>query len=588
MPILDRLVGLETEYAIRFRPREGADTPPSRFQLYQALVARVQQHVLTAPAKHFKEGMFLANGGAVWFEAERPAAGGGLIEGATPECRGPLEVLRYQRAQDQLLGQSARLAKVDGEMSLVKNDRDSASHVYGAQENYQAIVGGRWSLVCWRAGLVLLLPLLIITWLGIGLTIGAILVYLALAGLVYLPLRTVVTRRRELALLLFGRDLVEGKQVGGPTPPWLESILLWLTRLVSAPLAIGLLTLIRLTVFRRTRRQLVPFLISRSVIGGSGMVDTDSSFLLADKATAINCVLGLGGFLSDRPLFTMGHFFKAMCAESWLSPRDYIELFHRHQRLQIGLGDSNMAELAEFLRVGTTSLLLDVIEAGALKPLPRLPRPIQALHQFCRDPSLRATVTFAGGRQMSALEIQRYYLDACKAYLQHEFDAPNEAFQVLTRWEDTLDQLEVLRATGAAPSELIGAVDWVTKRHLLDQAAPGLSWNARKKIDICYHELSPLGYFQMLQAAGLAVSLVDLEDVDRAVRTPPAGSPATMRGHYIREFSSDAGELTVNWKKIVIGGRSHTKTIRLDRYAHHHHADARSESDRESRIRHRD
>jgi len=52
----------------------------------------------------------------VWFETERPAAGGGLIEGATPECRGPLQVVRYQRAQDQLLSQCARLAEVDGEI----------------------------------------------------------------------------------------------------------------------------------------------------------------------------------------------------------------------------------------------------------------------------------------------------------------------------------------------------------------------------------------------------------------------------------------------------------------------------------------
>ena len=58
----------------------------------------VARRIPAVRAKHFKEGMFLANGGALWFEAERPAAGGGLIEGATPECRGPAEVLAYQRA----------------------------------------------------------------------------------------------------------------------------------------------------------------------------------------------------------------------------------------------------------------------------------------------------------------------------------------------------------------------------------------------------------------------------------------------------------------------------------------------------------
>ncbi len=569
VPILDRLVGLETEYAIRFHTREGLESPPSRYHLYQALIARVKRHVLTARAKHFKEGLFLANGGAVWFEAERPAAGGGLIEGATPECRGPLEVLRYQRAQDQLLSQCARLADVRGDLSLVKNDRDGSGHVYGAQENYEALVGGGWSLFLWRVGLVLLIPLLFVTWLGIGLMIAGLLIYLAVAGLIYLPVRLFVSRRRDLALALFGRDLVEGEQAGGPTPVWLEGVLLWATRIVSAPLAIGLLGLTSLAAFRRTRRQLTPFLVSRSIIGGAGMVDENNDFLLADKATAINCLLGLGGFLKDRPVFTMGHLFKAMCAESWMSPRDFFELFKRHQRLQIGLGDSNMAEMAEFLRVGTTCLVLDVIEAGAMPALPTLAHPIRALHQVCRDPSLRQTVTFGAGRRMTAIEIQRFYLDACRTYLQTQLDVPREATELLARWEETLDHLEIMQSTGEVSDGLVGSLDWVTKKHLLNEAGNGLSWNARKKIDICYHELSPIGYFQVLQAAGLAATLVDLNDIERAVRTPPSGTPATMRGHFIREFSSDATELSVNWKKVLIAGRSRTKTIRLDRYTRH-------------------
>ena len=355
VPILDRLVGLETEYAIRFRPREGVTESPPRFHLYQALVTRLKRHVLTAPARHFKEGVFLANGGAVWFETERPAAGGGLIEGATPECRGPLQVVRYQRAQDQLLSQCARLADVDGVFSLVKNDRDGRGHVYGAQENYEAILGTAWSLWVWRVGLVLLAPLVMLTWLGVGLMIVGILVYLALAGLIYVPVQWFAAQPRRVAIVLFGRDLVEGRETGGPTPVWLETTLLWFTRLVHAPLAACLLGLIALTVFRRIRSQLLPFLVSRCIVSGAGMVDDEGAYQVADKAPAINCLLSLGGFLKDRPVFTFGHFFKAMCVESWLSPRDYLYLLQQRQRLQIGLGDSNMAETAEFLRVGTTA-----------------------------------------------------------------------------------------------------------------------------------------------------------------------------------------------------------------------------------------
>ncbi|MFO7901773.1 MAG: proteasome accessory factor PafA2 family protein [Planctomycetota bacterium] len=572
MKILDRLMGLETEYAIRFHPREHGGDSPSRFQLYQALIARIRRHVPAVPAKHFKEGVFLANGGAVWFETERPAAGGGLIEGATPECRGPGELLRYQRAQDQLLGQSAGLADLDGKFSLVKNDRDAAGHVYGAQENYEALLHEGWSF--WHVGLVLLLPLLLLTWLGMALMMCGVLIYLILAGLVYLFCYGAVPNRRQLAFALFGRDLVEGKPVGGPTPIWLEGLLLWLTRAISLPLALGLLALVSLTAFRRARRQLTPFLVSRSVIAGAGMVDQRGGFLLADKAPAINTVLGLGGFFRDRPIFTMGHLFKALCAESWMSPRVFFQLFRRRQRLQIGLGDSNMAELAEFLRVGTTSLVLDVIEAGAMPPLPALSHPIQALHRICGDPSLRQSVSFVDGRQMTALGIQRFYLDACRAYVEQAADAPTEAFQVLDHWEETLNELEVLQATGEIPARLIGGIDWITKKKLLQESGSDVSWNARKKIDIAYHELTPFGYFQMLHAAGLAVSLVDLKATDRAVRTPPSNTPATMRGHYIREFSSDAAPVTANWSKVIIPGRSKTKTVYLDRYARRRQPDS--------------
>jgi hypothetical protein len=566
VPILDRLVGLETEYAIRFRPREGVTESPTRFHLYQALITRLKRHVLTAPARHFKEGVFLANGGAVWFETERPAAGGGLIEGATPECRGPLQVVRYQRAQDQLLSQCARLAEVDGAFSLIKNDRDARGHVYGAQENYEAILGTAWSLWIWRVGLVLLAPLVMLTWLGVGLMIVGILVYLALAGLIYLPVQWFAAQPRRVARALFGRDLVEGRATGGPTPIWLETTLLWFTRLVHAPLAACLLGLIALTVFRRTRGQLLPFLVSRCIVSGAGMVDDEGAYQVADKAPAINCLLSLGGFLNDRPVFTFGHFFKAMCVESWLSPRDYFHLLQPRQRLQIGLGDSNMAETAEFLRVGTTALVLDVIEAGELPPLARLSRPVEALHRLCGDPTLACSVPLKDGRQVTALQLQRFYLAACEQFLARRPDAPDEAHEVVAAWGEVLDALEQLQLFGDIPPSLIGTVDWVTKKQLIDEAGRDTSWEARKKIDICYHELSPLGYFQMLQAAGLAASFASPQELDRAVRTPPANSPATMRGHYIREFSSDAAELSVNWKRVVIGRGFGSKSIRLARY----------------------
>lgn len=566
MPIFDRLAGLETEYAMRFRPLDEAGPVPSKFRLYQGLIDSVRRRVLVVAARHFKEGIFTANGGAVWFEAERPAAGAGLIEGATPECRGPRQLLTYQRAQDRLLGDAAKAASLAGEFCLIKNDRDGFGNIYGAQENYEATIATGWRLWLWRVGLAGLLPLLLLTWLGLlGMVLGMLL-YLMFAGLAYLVLQFFVREPKVLACRLFGGDLVERQETGVPMPAWMESSFIWLTRFVTGPLAVYMLGLCWLAAFSTTRRQLMPFLVSRAVIAGSGMIDEEGRFHLADKGPALNCSLGYGGFLNDRPIFTMGHFLKAVCGEGWCSFREYGELFSARQRLQIALGDSNMSEAAEFLRIGTTMLVLDAIEAGALPNPPRVVRPIRALHTICADPTLSACVQLSRGRRVTALQLQRFYLDGCRRFVAREARVPHEAREVLRLWEDSLNALEERRedpTSDDSVSPLMGRLDWFTKQHLLDTAGKNANWSARKKIDIRYHELSPDGYFQLLKAVGVAPTLVEPEELARAVRTPPPDTPATTRGHYIREFSESTQPISVNWKRVVIGRGRGAKTIHL-------------------------
>src|SRR5207249_2326986 len=83
------------------------------------------------------------------------------------------------------------------------------------------------------------------------------------------------------------------------------------------------------------------------------------------------------------------------------------------------------------------------------------------------------------------------------------------------RWGDVLDRLET------EPESLIGRVDWITKRMLLDTCAAGAPWAVRKKIDLRYHELSPEGYFQRLCAAGVAHRVLPEAEIEAARRGPP-------------------------------------------------------------------
>ncbi len=558
-----RLVGLETEYAIRLHSADPSAAPP-RFRLYEALIASLSRRVLAVPAKHFKEGVFTATGGAVWFEAERPAAGGGLIEGATPECRGPREALVYQRAQDRLLAEAAKSAATDGDLVLIKNDRDAFGNVYGAQENYEATIATGWQLVGWRIGLTLLFPLAVVTWIGMALSIVLTFCYFALAALCYLPIQLLLGGKRSVALLLFGSDLVEGREHCIHVPVWLEATLQFATRLLTAPLAVALYLLIQAAAFARIRRQLLPFLVSRPIIGGAGMLDEEGHFRVSDKGPAINCVTGFGGMVGDRPIFSMGHFFKAVYADAWFAPRNYLTLYRQRQRLQIALGDSNMCDVAEFLRVGTTALVLDAIEAGALVRPPRLTRPIRTLHQFCADPSLTATAKLHNRTALSAVQLQRWYLEACRDFLAAGDSEPSEvACEVIRLWEQALDQLDPWHPPAGSPPELFGTLDWVTKKYLIDEAGPEATWEERKKIDIRYHELSPEGYHQLLVPTGMTSILVSADEIERALRSAPANSPATTRGHYIREFARGDQPVRANWQHVVIGHGWDAKVVRL-------------------------
>ncbi len=537
------------------------------------MLAALRERVLAVDAAHFKQGVFTANGGAVWFERVQYAGGHGLIEGATPECRTPHQVLVYQRAQDHLLRESTTGSHVLGEFTLLKNDRDAQDNVYGAQENYEANLAQGWRLGLWRAGLVLLAPLMVLSWLGLLLQIVMLLLYMASAGIIYLFLRGFLTppARRRALLMLLGEMAAEGDDAAAPLPLWIEMFFLQLTRIVTAPLALGLWTLGHAAAFAPQRRNLIPFLASRAVIGGAGMLDGEGRFHLADKAEAINCCIGYGGFLNDRPLFSFGHFFKAMAFQAWASPRDYLALFKRRQRLQICLGDSNMCEEAEYLRVGITLLLLDVIEAGAMPRVPRLKSPIRATHALSSDPTLQTRVRLSGGKEWNAVQIQRFYLNAVRQFLDRRDDAPEEAHDLFRRWEEVLDALE--EAASQTPTlatedvrPLVGRLDWVTKMYLLEEAGAGAAWEVRKKIDLRYHELSDHGYYVQLAAAGHVPRLVSDAELDRAVRTPPPGTPASARGRYIREFADGALPLRVNWSSIVIGRGLKAKIVHLAKY----------------------
>lgn len=524
--MFDRLMGMETEYALRFHPRAPGGGRVHNATLFERLLAAVTARVPIATAFVREFGWFTANGGAVRFERNpffNWRAASGLVEGATPECRGPRQLLRYQRAQDALLSRAAVASGGDdGDAALLKNNLDPFGNPYGCHENYEANLGAGPGLLVWWL-LVAVLPLFL------------------------LPLTLAIGLAAILGVILCVPAAAIGAALGG----WhgalraCEAALAWALTLCLLPVMVLTDLFVGLAAFRRQRRRMLAFLVSRPVITGAGTVDARGRFGLSARAGAVGSLCGSAAECW-RSMFYFGYLWKGvlnLMAGDW---EGYKRLFGRRQRLQIACADSNMAQVAEYLKVGTTLLVLEAVEAGEFADAPRVWFPLRAMRRLCGDPDLRATVRAGWGRRWTALQLQRHYLEGCRRYVARVAPDHAEAAEVLRLWGEALDALE------EDPKRMIGKLDWVTKRHLLETAGAGAPVEALRKIDVRYHELTREGYYVRLEAAGAAPTLAEPEDVLEAVGKPPEGTPAALRGRLIREHAKTPERVVAGWSCVVL------------------------------------
>jgi proteasome accessory factor A len=562
--VLDRLVGLETEYAIRFHGPEERAPRPSHFLVYQVLLRAIGELVATRPGSRRvqRQQVFLSNGGAFTYEALPFAPHGGLVEGGTPECRGPSQLVLHQRAQEALLIRAlpraeARLAAAGypGQLGLLKNCRDAEGHVYGAQENYEVEVSSK--LALYRTlMLVLLVPAmlspLVLLGLGIGLMLAALLCHLTavIGAALVRPLHEGLATK--LGALRPYQEEIRGMA------PWLAWCATFLEAVVMRPPLAAFALVWRALAFKAVRRGLVPFLVTRPVLSGAGTLEPDGRFGLSEKGGAIRRVMRTTAVWTDRAIFDTGNLMK-LVQEACLLKRGCLrQLLARRQRLQLGLADANPCQIAEYLKIGTTTLVIDMAEAGALDDAPRVVDPIGALHGIIADPSLEATFALEDGTPKTALEVQRWYAERARTFVLASPTPSLEAREIVRLWMESLDAL------AWAPQSLVGRLDWVTKRYLMDRAGTA-DPDALKKIDLRYHELGS-GYHAQLEAAGESPRLCSPEEVDRAIDTPPEGTPATARGRLIKRIAESGARAVVSWESVRTGPPGAGKVIRLDDY----------------------
>jgi proteasome accessory factor A len=308
----------------------------------------------------------------------------------------------------------------------------------------------------------------------------------------------------------------------------------------------------RIGDFSKITDVLVPFLVSRQLICGAGkMLNTvrGAEFCVSQRAEHIWESVS-SATTRSRPIINTRD-------EPHADPE-------RYRRLHVIVGDSNMSETTTLLKVGTTELVLRLIEAGVPMRDFTLENPIRAIRDMSRDRTGRAQVSLSNGRRISALELQTEYFDKVSEYVHREGLASPTIDRILDLWERTL------RAVADDKLALIDTeIDWAIKYKLLDQYASkhqlSMADSRIAQLDLAYHDIRrSRGLFSLLERRGLAARVTDDLAIFRAKSVPPQTTRAKLRGDFIRAAQEGRNDYTVDWVHLKLNDQAQRTVLCKD------------------------
>ncbi len=181
-----------------------------------------------------------------------------------------------------------------------------------------------------------------------------------------------------------------------------------------------------------------------------------------------------------------------------------------YRRFHVIIGDSNMSEWATALKAGTTALVLELIERGEA-PQIEIAQPIDATKSISRDQNYDWIIELSDGRKISAIDVQRLYLNAAQQLASEDA----ETIWLLREWETVLNDL--------ARDVALPAIAWTGWRRkcLLTafREAEKLSWTDPwlQSIDLEYHNVFRTRVVLRADAAGTMRSIVSEEEIKDAI-----------------------------------------------------------------------
>jgi Pup amidohydrolase len=308
----------------------------------------------------------------------------------------------------------------------------------------------------------------------------------------------------------------------------------------------------RATPFAEIVRYLTPFFVTRQIICGAGRVGRgadgrEDGFQISQRADFFEVEVGLETTLK-RPIINTRD-------EPHADPEKY-------RRLHVIIGDANMSELSTYLKLGTTALVLSMIEDRFLAADMSIDGAVAELRNVSHDPTCRHVIPLRDGRKLTAVQVQMEYMELARKYTQERFagDVDDLTADVLDRWESALLTL------ADDPMRLAGKLDWVTKLQLMDgyRSRDGIGWSHPRLqlVDLQYSDVrADRGLYNKLAAAGRFERLLDEQDVRDAVTNPPEDTRAYFRGRCLQQYPDSVA--AASWDSVIfdIPGRESLQRV---------------------------
>ena len=297
----------------------------------------------------------------------------------------------------------------------------------------------------------------------------------------------------------------------------------------------------------------IPFLISRQILVGAGKVlQTPRGALYCISQRADHMWEGISSATTrSRPIINTRD-----------EPHADADLY---RRLHVIVGDSNMSDTTNFLKVGSADLVLRMLESGMVMRDLSLDNPIRAIREISHDITGTARVRLANGRELSALEIQCEYLDRVQTFVdRRELSGDPTVQRILTLWRKTLKAVE-----SGDHSLIDREIDWAIKKSLIERYMNKhdltLSSPRIAQIDMAYHDINRgRGLYYLLERSGLVDRLLGDVEIFEAKSLPPQTTRAKLRGDFVRRAQERRRDFTVDWVHLKLNDQAQRTVLCKD------------------------